>query len=197
MAQQIKVVLLGESSVGKTCIVKRFANDSFNEDSNATLGATFVSKTLDMPEYGVAIKFQIWDTAGQEKYRSLAEMYYKDAVAAILVYDITKKASFDGITYWLEELKKNAPEGIKIAVAANKSDLVEKEEIPMSAAQKYATENNASFHSTSAKEGTGIKELFITIAKNLGRLPSSPAATDGSVFFVLIVNFRQSRLSRK
>jgi small GTP-binding protein len=170
MAQppQVKVVILGESSVGKTCIVIRFAKGEFKEESTATLGATFLSKVFEIPSTGQNVKFQIWDTAGQEKYRSLAAMYYQDAAAAILVYDITKKSSFDGITYWIGELKAKAPEGIKIAIAANKSDLVEKEEVNFMEAKKFAADNHAIFKSTSAKDGSGINEIFAELADALG-----------------------------
>ena len=167
---QIKVVLLGESGVGKTCIALRFAKGQFKEESASTLGAAFIPKVLDLPEQGATIKYQIWDTAGQEKYRSLAAMYYQDAAAAILVYDITQKSSFDGITYWMSELKAKAPPGIKIAIAANKSDLVELEAIKSSDAKKFANENQAIFRMTSAKEGTGIQDIFVDLANALGMI---------------------------
>lgn len=168
-SDQIKVVLLGESGVGKTCIVQSFAYDKYKEDSAPTLGAMFVSKILEMPNSGANVKFQIWDTAGQEKYRSLAAMYYQDAKAAILVYDITKKASFEGINYWITELKSKAPEGIKIAIAANKADLVEQEAVNSQEAKQFANDNKAIFKMTSAKDGMGIIDLFVDIATSLGK----------------------------
>ncbi len=174
---QIKVVLLGDSSVGKTCIVHRFAHDKFNEDSNATLGAMFISKVLELPEFGATVKYQIWDTAGQEKYRSLAAMYYQDAAAAILVYDITKKESFNAITYWMSELKSKAPENIKIAIAANKSDLVEQEAVHLSEGKKFAEDHNAIFKMTSAKDGTGIRDLFASIPVALGLINPQKAVS--------------------
>ncbi len=186
---QIKVVLLGESGVGKTCIVQRFAHDKFNEESTATLGAMFISKVLDLPELGVTIKYQIWDTAGQEKYRSLAAMYYQDAAAAILVYDITKKESFDGITYWMSELKTKAPEGIKVAIAANKSDLVEQEAVHFNDAKKFADDNSAILKMTSAKDGTGIRDIFLAIASALGQInPQKPAAAAAGIKVLFVKN---------
>ena len=173
-SDKIKVVLLGESGVGKTCIVQRFAKGKFQEDNAATMGATFISKALDFPELGVTLNFQIWDTAGQEKYRSLASMYYQDASGAILVYDITKKESFDAITYWMSELKTRAPEGIKIAIAANKADLVELEAVKSEEAKKFANDHNAIFQMTSAKDGMGIQEVFTEIAKALGKITPPP-----------------------
>ena len=174
---QIKVVLLGESGVGKTCIVQRFAHDKFNEDSTSTLGAMFISKILDLPEQNTTIKYQIWDTAGQEKYRSLAAMYYQDAAAAILVYDITNRASFEGIVFWMTELKAKAPDGIRITIAANKSDLVEQEVVHSSEAQKFAEENNAFFKLTSAKDGAGIREMFLGIATSLGQVSTGSGSS--------------------
>ena len=176
---QIKVVLLGESGVGKTCIVQRFSSDKFNEDNNATLGAMFISKLLELPEYETTIKYQIWDTAGQEKYRSLAAMYYQDAAAAILVYDITNQDSFKGIAYWMSELKARAPEGIKIYIAANKSDLVDQEVVHFADAKKFADESHAALRMTSAKDGTGIKDLFVNIAVALG-IVKKPGDGDAS-----------------
>ena len=113
-AQTCKVVLLGESGVGKTCIIARFINNTFEENLISTTGASYAGKTMTFDEYGgKSIKFEIWDTAGQEKYRSLTKIFYKDAGAAILVYDITRKESFEEIQkYWINQLKDFAPKNI-------------------------------------------------------------------------------------
>ena len=157
---QLKVVFLGDSGVGKTCIIHWFAHGKFNDSSNPTLGAMFISKAVKYPEHNKTIKYQVWDTAGQEKYRSLATMYYQDAGAAVLVYSITNKESFNGIVYWMSELKKNAPENIKILIVANKSDLVDQEVVSLEEGKEFAEKNNATFQMTSAKDGTGIEKLF-------------------------------------
>jgi len=109
-----KVVLLGESGVGKTCIIARFINNTFEENLISTTGASYAGKTMTFDEFGgKSIKFEIWDTAGQEKYRSLTKIFYKDAGAAILVYDITRQDSFDEIKkYWLQQIKEFAPKDI-------------------------------------------------------------------------------------
>ncbi len=109
-----KVVLLGESGVGKTCIIARFINNTFEDNLISTTGASYAGKTMTFDEYGgKSIKFEIWDTAGQEKYRSLTKIFYKDAGAAILVYDITRKESFDELQkYWLNQIKDFAPKDI-------------------------------------------------------------------------------------
>ena len=113
-AQTCKVVLLGESGVGKTCIIARFINNTFEENLISTTGASYAGKTMTFDEYeGKSIKFEIWDTAGQEKYRSLTKIFYKDAGAAILVYDITRKESFEEIQkYWINQIKDFAPKNI-------------------------------------------------------------------------------------
>ena len=113
-AQTCKVVLLGESGVGKTCIIARFINNTFEENLISTTGASYAGKTMTFDDFGgKSIKFEIWDTAGQEKYRSLTKIFYKDAGAAILVYDITRQDSFDEIKkYWLQQIKEFAPKDI-------------------------------------------------------------------------------------
>ena len=113
-AQTCKVVLLGESGVGKTCIIARFINNTFEENLISTTGASYAGKTMTFDEFGgKSIKFEIWDTAGQEKYRSLTKIFYKDAGAAILVYDITRKESFEETQkYWINQIKEFAPKNI-------------------------------------------------------------------------------------
>ena len=113
-AQTCKVVLLGASGDGKTCIIARFINNTFEENLISTTGASYAGKTMTFDEFGgKSIKFEIWDTAGQEKYRSLTKIFYKDAGAAILVYDITRQDSFDEIKkYWLQQIKEFAPKDI-------------------------------------------------------------------------------------
>ena len=109
-----KVVLLGESGVGKTCIIARFINNTFEDNIMSTTGASYAGKTMSFDELnGQSIKFEIWDTAGQEKYRALTKIFYKDAGVAILVYDITRKESFEEIkNYWYNQIKDFAPKNI-------------------------------------------------------------------------------------
>jgi Ras-related protein Rab-5C len=166
MNTQIKLVLLGDSGTGKTSIVHRYVNNKYNDENEATIGASFLSKVIELPN-DQSIKLQIWDTAGQEKYRSLASMYYKDASAAILVYDITSMKSFEGIKYWANEIKANVPTQVTLAIAANKSDLLEKEEVDIAVGKKFAEESGALFKQTSAKANTGIAELFNDICMKL------------------------------
>jgi len=112
-ASSCKVVLLGETGVGKTSIINRYINNVYNTDSMSTSGASFAAKTMFFEEYDKNHKFEIWDTAGQEKFRSLTKMFYKDAAVAVLVYDITRKGSFEEVkNYWLPQLKEHAPKKI-------------------------------------------------------------------------------------
>mgnify|MGYP002626452312 CR=1 FL=1 len=112
-AKTCKVVLLGESGVGKTSIISRFINDNFEEDIVTTTGASYVGKNMMFSDYNQVLNFEIWDTAGQEKYRSLTTIFYKDASIAILVYDITNEDSFEEIqNYWYEQIKENSPKDI-------------------------------------------------------------------------------------
>ena len=164
-AKNCKVVLLGESGVGKTSIISRFINDAFEEGCVSTTGASYVSKDLVFKDYkNQLVKFEIWDTAGQEKYRSLTQIFYKDASIAILVYDITSEESFEEVqNYWYKQLKECAPKNIVIGLAANKSDLFENEQVPEEKARNFAQEIGAIFRLTSAYTSVGVEELFIGV----------------------------------
>ena len=158
-AESLKVVLLGESGVGKTSIISQLMEQEFNDEQTSTTGATFSTKTMVFDNKGIC--FEIWDTAGQEKYRALTKMFYKDAGAAILVYDITRQASFEELkNYWANQVRENAPKKIVLAVAANKSDLIDTEQVDEKTGRAFAKEIGAIFKSTSAKNQKGIEELF-------------------------------------
>eukprot|EP00824_Muranothrix_gubernata_P022344 TRINITY_DN532_c0_g1_i1.p1 TRINITY_DN532_c0_g1~~TRINITY_DN532_c0_g1_i1.p1 ORF type:complete len:227 (+),score=25.95 TRINITY_DN532_c0_g1_i1:39-719(+) len=162
----VKLVMLGNSGVGKTSIVRRFVYNEHDAYA-ATLGATFCSKIVNIPSSTDFIKFQIWDTAGQEMYRGLASLYYKDAAAAILAYDITNKDSFEGLKEWVNELRENEAANIILAIAGNKSDLLSEEKIDVSSVKAYADSIGAIFKYTSAKEDEGVNDIFIEIAREL------------------------------
>ena len=142
----------------------------------ALLSASFMSKLLLVD--GSPIKFQIWDTAGQEKYHSLAPMYYRGAAAAIIVYDITRAASFQTLKNWVRELQQLGPENIVIAVCGNKSDLEDKREVSTAEAKAYADEIQALFLETSAKLNKNVQDLFVDMSR---RLPKPQESTFGEV----------------
>ena len=163
--ESFKVVLVGESGVGKTSIITQFIDQTFQEDQQSTTGGTFSTKSV-ICDGGKVLKFEIWDTAGQERYRALTKMFYKDANAAIMVYDITRKESFEELkNYWSQQIRDSSPEGIILAIAANKSDLIEQETVDEEEARNFGKELGAIFTSTSAKNTMGINNLFEEIAK--------------------------------
>ena len=160
-----KVVLLGEAGVGKTSLLTRFVSGTFSQLVMSSTGSSFVTKNIELDENN-KIKFQIWDTAGQEKYRSLAKIFYQSAAVALLVYDITTQSSFNGLKdYWAKEIREISPEDIILAVVANKSDDYMEQQVDMQEGKNLAKELNAIFQTTSAKLGTGVNELFTLIAQ--------------------------------
>ena len=164
--ESVKVVLLGESGVGKTSIISQFTTHTFNPRCPTSVSAQFVSKTIDFPELDRAIKFDIWDTIGQEKYRSLAKIFYKDAKVVILVYDITTEYSFKGLKeYWYNETKDNSDTCPIYAVVANKIDLYGEQQVSNSDGQEFADKIGAIFQLTSALSDSGINTLFENIGK--------------------------------
>ncbi|OHT17066.1 small GTP-binding protein [Tritrichomonas foetus] len=154
----IKLVLLGDSGVGKTSIVTQYVSGNVPENINPTIGAAFVTKdvTIDNQQ----LELLIWDTAGQEVYRGLAPMYYRSALIAIIVFDVTKSESFDSVNYWIRELKTNVEENIIILVCGNKIDLEDKRVIEFQSASSMATENGALYAETSATTGSGVERMF-------------------------------------
>ena len=151
--------------MGKTSIISRFINDTFEEGLVTTTGASYAGKDMVFKDYqNQVIRFEIWDTAGQEKYRALAQIFYKDAAIAILVYDITSEESFEEIQkYWYTQLKESASKDIVIGLAANKCDLIDDEKVSEERAREFAKEIGAVFKLTSACKSIGIEELFVGV----------------------------------
>ncbi|EPB91575.1 hypothetical protein PS15m_008479 [Mucor circinelloides] len=167
---EAKVVILGSQGVGKTSLVIRYIDKTFSPNSTSTIGASFMTKkqTVD----NCKVRLQIWDTAGQERFRAMAPMYYRGAQAALLVYDITSQESFEELSSWIEELKRNMTEDLVIVVAANKLDLAQtRREVSYDDAQKYITRvlgPETLLYEVSAKEDDGrIEDIFIHIARVL------------------------------
>ncbi len=156
-----KVVLVGDSGVGKTCIIQRYVNNDYNENTESTSTSTYSYKTLDFKEYNKSISLDIWDTAGQELYRALAKNFYLNASIGILVYDIRRKESFESIKdYWYEQVKTSGEENMVFGVVGNKCDLFQEEKVSEDEGKKFAKEIGAVFQLTSCKENIGIDELF-------------------------------------
>ncbi|NP_001311834.1 ras-related protein Rab11D [Nicotiana tabacum] len=156
-----KVVLIGDSAVGKSQILARFARNEFSLDSKATIGVEFQTRTLAIQHKSV--KAQIWDTAGQERYRAVTSAYYRGAVGAMLVYDITKRQTFDHIPRWLEELRAHADRNIVIMLIGNKTDLEDQRAVPTEDAKEFAQKEGLFFLETSAMEATNLEDAFLTV----------------------------------
>ena len=161
----LKIVLIGEASVGKTSIIYQFIDKIFQEDLQSTIGGTFNSKSIKCNN-NKTLNLEIWDTAGQERYRCVTKMFYKEADVAILVYDITSKSSFEELkNYWVEQVLEASPKNIMLVIVANKSDLIDNEQVDEEEARNYAKKVNADFFVISAKENNSVNELFKSIAK--------------------------------
>lgn len=156
---EAKVVMLGSTTVGKSSVVMRFHRETFNPDTTATIGAAFVSKVV--PSVDPKIKLQIWDTGGSERYRSMAPIYFQDADAAIIVYDITSPVSYTEVQTWLAELREKGPPSLVIALVGNKADREEDRKVATEDADAFAKENNLDlFMETSALTGDHVQKLF-------------------------------------
>ena len=169
---QFKLVLLGESAVGKSSVVHRFVKNTFDNMRESTIGAAFLTQSVTLPEIDATVKFEIWDTAGQERYKSLAPMYYRNAHAALCVYDITNSSSFQKAQNWIKELEKQAPEGIVICLVGNKADLEDERQVDANAVTAYVEELSGEgiqvfTEECSAKSGEGVLEIFTNVAKAL------------------------------
>ena len=158
-----KIILVGESGVGKTSIISRFIN-KYEEETESTLSSYFTNKTIIVDGY--KINFEIWDTAGQEIYRAVTSLFYKDAYICLLVYDITNKTTFNCIRdYWYENVVSNGMAGILFGVAGNKCDLYEEEDVSEKEAREFSSSINACFQLTSAKLNTSINDMFLLLGQ--------------------------------
>ena len=163
-----KIVLLGDSCVGKSCVLVRFADDDFIQNYSATIGVDFRFRSLSMS--GRKVKLQIWDTAGQERYRTITNAYYKGAEGIILVFDLFKKQSFDNLDSWLSEVEKNGKTDVEIVVIANKNDLIAEGEIPEVSPrdiQEFEERTKLKVHLASAKSGDNVESTFLSLTGTL------------------------------
>jgi len=165
-----KVVVIGESGVGKSNLILRFAQNTFNPDSKTTIGVDFATKTINVD--GKVVKAAVWDTAGQEIYRAIVSAYYRGAVGALLVYDITRRETFEHVQEWLDELRAAADQNISIILVGNKCDLAEadpsKRKVTAEEAREWAeTHGLKAAVETSAKTGESVEEAFVDCAKEI------------------------------
>ena len=162
---EIKICLLGDVSVGKTSIASRFCKNSFNENYINTIGGAYQQQNIVLNN-GAKIKLHIWDTSGQDRFRSMTNLYYRDAQVAILTYDVTNETSLESLNYWLNELNDKVEiDNMLLCLAGNKTDVDQSEKrVPTSKGKAFAEQHNMLFYETSAKTGVGVKELFQAIA---------------------------------
>jgi Ras-related protein Rab-22 len=165
--RSLKLILLGDTSVGKTSLALRFANDEFRPYMEATIGASFSEPTMIMDRQ--KITFHVWDTAGQEKYHALASMYYRGASAAVVVFDISRPSSFFTLQRWVEELFEKGPAGIALVVCGNKLDLEASgdRQVTREEAEGYANQIGACYMETSARDATNVREMFEMVARKV------------------------------
>ncbi|XP_062091333.1 ras-related protein RABA3 [Humulus lupulus] len=160
-----KVVVIGDSAVGKTQILSRFTKNEFCFDSKSTIGVEFQTRTVTINDK--LIKAQIWDTAGQERYRAVTSAYYRGALGAMLVYDITKRQSFDHVARWVEELRAHADNSIVIMLIGNKADLVDLRAVPTEDAVEFAEDQGLFFSETSALSGDNVNTAFFRVLEEI------------------------------
>lgn len=156
---------LGDGRVGKTSLVLKFVKDYFEDSQESTINANFLTKSITVE--GKTADFHIWDTAGQEKYRALARLYYRNAAGALIVYDITDANSFDRVVAWVKELRAMASPDIAIVIAGNKADLERERQVDKAKAVAYAKEVGALHFSTSARTGKGVGDAFTELARKV------------------------------
>ncbi|XP_022895657.1 ras-related protein RABA2a [Olea europaea var. sylvestris] len=165
-----KIVLIGDSGVGKSNLLSRFTRNEFCLESKSTIGVEFATRTLQVE--GRTVKAQIWDTAGQERYRAITSAYYRGALGALLVYDVTKPTSFENVSRWLKELRDHADSNIVIMLIGNKTDLKHLRAVATEDAQSFAEKEGLSFIETSALEATNVEKAFQMILSEIYRIIS-------------------------
>ena len=160
-----KLILIGNSGVGKSCILQRYMKHTFQETYKCTIGVDFLMKSLIIN--GKTVKLQLWDTAGQEKYKSMVSSYYRGANVALIIFDLTNHMSFDALPSWIENYYKNGPEQKNIILIGNKKDLEVERQVTQEEAETFAETNNMIYFETSAKDGENIDYVFNYAAEKL------------------------------
>ena len=173
-----KVVLIGDSGVGKSNLLSRFTRNEFNLESKSTIGVEFATRSIQVD--GKTIKAQIWDTAGQERYRAITSAYYRGAVGALLVYDIAKHLTYENVERWLREPRDHADANIVVMLVGNKSDLRHLRAVPTDEAKGFAEKNTLSFIGTSALDSTNVETAFHNILTEIYRIVSQKQITEGA-----------------
>ena len=174
-----KLLLIGDSGVGKSCLLLRFADDTYTESYISTIGVDFKIRTIELE--GKTVKLQIWDTAGQERFRTITSSYYRGAHGIIVVYDVTDESTFANVKQWLQEIERYACEGVNKLLVGNKADLTSSKAVDFDAAKQLADELGIPFLETSAKDATNVEQAFLTMAKQIKDRMGVSAMQNGSV----------------
>lgn len=164
----LKFIIIGNSSVGKSNLLSMFTDKRFHSDHTMTIGVEFGTKIISSKNK--KCKIQIWDTAGQEAFRSITRTYYRGTIGCLIVYDITNRSSFDSISFWIEDLKKNCDPSICIALVGNKMDLEHKRVVSTEEGKDLAERHNMIFFETSAKNGTNVDTCFYNIVDRISQM---------------------------
>jgi len=173
----IKLLLIGDSGVGKSCLLLRFSDDSFTPSFITTIGIDFKIKTIDLD--GKRIKLQIWDTAGQERFRTITTAYYRGAMGILLVYDTTDEQSFQNIRNWIRNIEQHAADNVDKILVGNKCDMISEKVVETSRGKALAEEYGIEFFETSAKTNVNVVEAFTCIAKNIKKRLMDPTTGSG------------------
>jgi len=174
-----KLLLIGDSGVGKSCLLLRFADDTYTESYISTIGVDFKIRTIELD--GKTVKLQIWDTAGQERFRTITSSYYRGAHGIILVYDVTDNDTFTNVKQWLQEIDRYASEGVNKLLVGNKCDLTTKRVVEYSIAKEFADQLSIPFLETSALNATNVEQTFLTMAKQIKDRMASTSTPAGGV----------------
>ncbi|XP_043918863.1 ras-related protein ORAB-1-like [Protopterus annectens] len=169
-----KLLLIGESGVGKSCLLLRFADDTYTDSYISTIGVDFKIRTIELE--GKTVKLQIWDTAGQERFRTITSSYYRGAHGIIIVYDVTDLDTFSNVREWLEEINRYASENVNKLLVGNKCDLTTKKVVDYTTAKEYADSLQMPFLEASAKNATNVEQAFVTMAAEIKNRVGSGAA---------------------
>ncbi|BGP58594.1 hypothetical protein JCM8202_002355 [Rhodotorula sphaerocarpa] len=172
-----KLLLIGDSGVGKSCLLLRFADDTYTESYISTIGVDFKIRTIELE--GKTVKLQIWDTAGQERFRTITSSYYRGAHGIIVVYDVTDQDTFSNVKQWLQEIDRYACEGVNKLLVGNKSDLTSKKVVDYAVAKEFADQIGVSLLETSAKNATNVEQAFLTMAKQIKDRTAATAPASG------------------
>ena len=162
-----KYIIIGDSAVGKSNLLLQYAHNKFNDDYQATIGVEFGAKNITVNNK--IYRIQIWDTAGQENFRSITRAYYKNSVCAMVVYDITNKDTFNNVQTWIEDCKNQSPKTIFMVLVGNKNDLEDKRQVKYEDGMELANKNGMMFYETSAKSGFNVEEIFNSLAKAIAQ----------------------------